>query len=108
MGNDGDGDDATATSDATDSGYVHRPSGEPPDTDGDRAFDWRGWTLVATILFAFVVAPAALLYLPFARSVVASIGLTLRDAYLVLPLVPAFLLGTVAVWSAIRARSDSA
>lgn len=93
---------------ADEAGYVHRPSGEPSGSDGDREFDWRGWTLVGTILFAFIVVPGALLYLPTAQTVVESIGLTLRDAYLVLPLVPAFLLGAVAVWSAIRARSSGA
>jgi len=96
------------TTDSDETGYVHRPSGEPPSVDdGEREFDWRGWTLVATVVFAFLVAPIALLALPAAQSLVASLGLTLRDAYLVLPLVPAFLLGTVAVWSAIRARADT-
>jgi len=91
-----------------DGGYVHRPSGEPPSSeDGEREFDWRGWILVATVVFAFLVVPIALLGLPAAQSVVESLGLTLRDAYLVLPLVPAFLLGAVAVWSAIRARADT-
>jgi len=95
------------TDDADGTGYVHRPSGEPPSDGGEREFDWRGWTLVATIVFAFLVVPGALLGLPAAQSLVASLGLTLRDAYLVLPLVPAFLLGSVAVWSAVRARSDT-
>jgi len=94
-------------SDGDDEGYVHNPSGEPPthSTD-DTEFDWRGWTLVATVVFAFLVVPTALLSLPMARNLVASVGLTLRDAYLVLPLLPAFLLGAVAVWSAIRSRSS--
>lgn len=91
-----------------DEGYVHRPSGEPQTAgeDGGREFDWRGWTLVAAVVFAFLVAPGALLYLQQARSLVAALGLTWVDAYLVLPLAPAFLLATVAVWSAIRARSN--
>lgn len=94
--------------DSDETGYVHRPSGEPSSSDGgDREFDWRGWTLVATVIFAFLVVPGALLGLPAAQSLVASLGLTLRDAYLVLPLVPAFLLGGVAVWSAIKARADT-
>jgi ABC-type glycerol-3-phosphate transport system permease component len=95
------------SSDEGEDGYVHRPSGEPPaEGDSQREFDWRGWTLVATVVFAFLVVPGALLYLPFAQSFVTSLGLQLRDAYLVLPLVPAFLLGAVAVWSAVRARAD--
>ncbi|WP_226023140.1 hypothetical protein [Halomicrobium salinisoli] len=87
-----------------DGGYVHRPSGEPPST-GEREFDWRGWVLVATVVVAFLVIPVSLVALPTAQSFVESLGLSLRDAYLVLPLVPAFALGAVAVWSAVRARS---
>ena len=68
-------------------------------------FDWRGWVLVGVVVVAFLVVPTALLYLPQAQGVVASLGLTLRDAYLVLPLVPAFLLGATAVWAAVRSRS---
>ena len=95
---DGDGDDE---------GYVHRPSGEPSTgSSDDPEFDWRGWTLVAAVVFAFLVVPIALLGLPMAQDLVEWLGLTLRDAYLVLPLLPAFLLGAVAVWSAIRSRSS--
>lgn len=105
-------DGATASESAGDSSgddetYVHQPRSSQPTqaepTDAD--FGWHGWLLVGVIIFAFLVVPIALLYLPQAQSLVRSIGLTLRDAYLVLPLVPAFLLGGVAVWAAIRARS---
>jgi len=88
-----------------DEGYVHRPSGEPPrqaETSDD--FGREGWLLVAMIFLGFLVVPVALLLLPAAQGVVRSLGLTLRAAYLVLPLVPAFLLGAVAVWSALRSR----
>jgi hypothetical protein len=70
-----------------------------------REFDWRGWTLVGAIVVAFLVVPALILYLPAARDLIRSLGLTVRDAYLVLPLLPAFGLGAIAVWSAIRMRS---
>lgn len=85
--------------------YVHRPSGEPPDASAERTFGWRGWVLVAALVFAFLVVPVALLALPHARSFVANLGLTWWDAYLVLPLAPAVLLGVVAVWSAVRSRA---
>lgn len=104
-------DDGTGESTDTDetsaggNGYVHRPSGEPATPDADRTFDWRGWLLVATVAFAFLLVPGALLVLPTAQEFVGSLGLSLRDAYLTLPLLPAFLLGAVAVWSAIRSRS---
>ena len=82
------------------------PAGsDSADQGGSTAFDWRGWILVGAIVVAFLVVPAAILYLPFARDVVQSVGLTLRDAYLVLPLLPAFVLGGLAVWSAVRSRS---
>lgn len=71
----------------------------------EREFDWRGWTLVGAIVVAFLVVPALILYLPASRDLVQAIGLTVRDAYLVLPLLPAFGLGAIAVWSAIRMRS---
>lgn len=100
--------DATSDEETEEAGYVHRPSGEPPaGDDTDREFDWRGWTLVAAVVFAFLVVPGALLYLQTVQSVVESIGLAWVDAYLVLPLLPALLLGTVAVWSAVRARSGA-
>jgi len=96
MSDDGDGD--------TD-GYVHRPSGEPPrQASTTEEFGWEGWVLVGMIVLGFLVIPVAILVLPAAQGVVRSLGLTLRAAYLALPLVPAFLLGAVAVWSALRSR----
>ncbi|WP_254820990.1 hypothetical protein [Haloglomus halophilum] len=67
-----------------------------------REFDWRGWVLVVAILFAFVVIPVALYFLPRAQGFVASLGLSLRDAFLVLPLLPAIVLGALAVWATTR------
>jgi hypothetical protein len=90
-----------------DDGYVHQPRSSPPSRapTGDGEFDWRGWLLVCVIVFAFFVVPGSILLLPEAQGVIGSLGLTLRDAYLVLPLVPAFLLAGVAVWAAVRTRS---
>ncbi|MFC7077079.1 hypothetical protein [Haloarcula halophila] len=96
--------DGSVTVTDDDSGY-ERPSGEPPrQAEPTEGFGWHGWVLVGVVFVAFLVVPAAILYLPAARGIVAALGLTLRDAYLVLPLVPAFVLGTVAVWSALRSR----
>ena len=98
MGNDGR-DDGDAD------GYVHRPSGEPPrQAETSEAFGREGWVLVGMILLGFLVIPIAILFLPAAQGFVQSLGLTLRAAYLALPLVPAFLLGAIAVWSALRSR----
>ena len=112
-------------SDTGDDGYVHDPdaSGRDPDrsppTADDTAarqprntpdpegaeFDWGGWLLVAAVVFAFLIVPGALYLLPTVQDAVASLGLGLRHTYLVLPLLPAFLLGAIAVWSAVRSRS---
>jgi hypothetical protein len=109
-----------------DDGYVHEPGagdGSGADSTGDGAarvddaqprnapepgdaeFDWRGWLLVAAVVVAFLVVPGALYLLPTIQGAVADLGLGLRHTYLVLPLVPAFLLGAIAVWSAVRSRS---
>lgn len=95
----------TDSDDAGQGGYVHRPSGEPPrqaTTSDD--FGTEGWVLVGMIVLGFLVIPVAILALPAAQGFVRSLGLTLRAAYLALPLVPAFLLGAIAVWSALRSR----
>lgn len=97
------------------SGYVHRPESDgTDDTDGESAtgsgegpeFGRSGWVLVGMIGVAFLLVPGAILVLPAAQGVISSLGLTLRDAYLTLPLLPAFALGALAVWSAVRSRSD--
>lgn len=72
-----------------------------PPAPADRSFAWRGWVLVAAIVCAFLVLPAVVVFLPAARGQLRALGLTLRDAYLVVPLVPALVLGAIAVWSAL-------
>lgn len=52
------------------------------------------------LVVCLFVIPGAILGLPAAQDVVASSGLTLRDAYLVLSLPAAILLGAFAAWSA--------
>jgi hypothetical protein len=90
---------------STDSTHVHRPSGEPPQqADTSDEFGRAGWILVGTVFVSFLLVPTAILLLPAAQGLIESIGLTVRAAYLTLPLVPAFALGAVAVWSALRSR----
>lgn len=79
-----------------DRGYVYEPGVEPATSLEDREFDWRGWTLVGVIVFAFLVSPAVILFHP-------PDALPFFVAYLVLPLLPAVLLGIVAV--AVTARA---
>ncbi|AGB36637.1 hypothetical protein [Natronococcus occultus] len=93
-----------------DGGYVHDPStfdddGETSDDadwvetpahpeTADREFDWRGWTLVAVIVFAFIIAPGIILLWPPATDYL--------FALIVLPLIPAVLLAVTAVWATTR------
>lgn len=98
-----------------DSGYVHDPAdfddesardGEEPTGDEwleepahpaatDREFGTRGWILVGVIVFAFVVSPLTIAFWP--------VELGYWFALLILPLFPAVLLATTAVWATTRA-----
>ena len=100
----------------TEDTYTHRPGkveGDRNDRDdrgpeeavadhsapverGREEWDWRGWVLVGVVVVCFLVIPATILILPPVRP--------FKFAYLVLPLIPAFLLGAVAVWSAQRSE----
>lgn len=68
----------------------------------DREFGWRGWVLVGTLFLAFGVVPLSIYLLPRVQGLLTATGLGYRDAYLVLPLVPALLLGALAVWATTR------
>lgn len=84
--------------------YTHRPGKVDSDREdvaenapierGKESFVWRDWILVGLIALCFLVIPATILILPPVRP--------FKFAYLVLPLIPAILLGLVAVWSAQR------
>ncbi|ESP88268.1 hypothetical protein [Candidatus Halobonum tyrrellensis] len=94
----------------TDGGYVHRPSDwdgddRPSDVaddrpsgaaDGEEGLGRAGWVLVGVVVVAFLVVPGAIYLYPAAP---ARLGLRFFAAMLVLPFVPAFLLGVTAVWS---------
>ena len=68
----------------------------------DREFGWRGWILVGMLFVALVVVPVLLYFVPRARWLAASLGLGYRDAFLVLPLLPALVLAALAVWATTR------
>ena len=96
-------DSVESPADANDGGAeARRPHYAPPQNE---TFDWRGWVLVGVVVVSFLVVPIAILFLPHARSLIESFGLTLRAAYLALPMIPAILLGATAVWAAVRART---
>jgi hypothetical protein len=77
--------------------------GERPKPRGaDREFGARGWVLVGMLFLAFGVIPMTIFFLPRAQGLLTTIGLGYRDAFLVLPLLPALLLGAMAVWATTR------
>jgi hypothetical protein len=85
-----DGDDSFEADDA-DALSAEASSDDP----AERTFDWHNWLLVAALVVAFLVVPAFILYQPVRIN-------SFVFTYLVLPLVPAFLLGALAVWAATR------
>ncbi|GAA0466555.1 hypothetical protein MUK72_00890 [Halococcus dombrowskii] len=98
----------------SDDGYVHDPEAFDDDRPrseydeararaADQEFDWRGWVLVGIIVVAFLVVPGLILALPHAGGLLAAVGLTWRDTFLVLPLAPAVALGIAAIWATARA-----
>ena len=113
------GADATADG-TTDGGYVHVPGADEgadaTDSDGDGSgdptaadepaadgFGREGWALTAAIFTCALVIPGIIYVYPYAAG---WFGLPFFATYLALPLVPALLLGLVAVWSMTAATAD--
>jgi cytochrome b subunit of formate dehydrogenase len=99
----------TDTDGSTDGGYVHvpegeaggeAPTGEEPVADG---FGRKGWALTAVLFTCVLVIPGIIYLYPY---VAGWFGLPFFATYLALPLVPAVLLGLVAVWSMTAATRD--
>ncbi len=93
-----EGDGATATDGATTTDGASE-TGEPA-ADG---FGRRGWALTAALFTCVLVIPGIIYVYPYAAG---SFGLTFFGTYLVLPLIPAVLLGLIAVWSMTAATAD--
>ncbi|GAB7090803.1 hypothetical protein JCM18237_10740 [Halorubrum luteum] len=90
-----------------DEGYVHTPSGDDPGGNASApgsdpttvepdGFGRKGWILVAALVLSMLVIPGIIYAYPYAAG---SFGLTFFGTYLLLPLIPAVLLGVLAVWS---------
>lgn len=97
MAGEGDGDPANGPTVDGDGRVAAGASG-----DAGREFGWRGWVLIAWLFIAIVVVPAYLYFYPRAGGTLALFGLGYRATFLVLPLVPAILLGILAVWATTR------
>ncbi len=86
-------------------GYVHDPDQSEADSastepytgkaEGE-GFGKQGWVLVAAVIVCFLVIPGVIYLNPTAP---AQIGWTFFATFLVLPLIPAVILGLIAVWS---------
>lgn len=96
---------ATAGTDGADAGgYVHRPDGATPtDADAGDGSDVaaattgrRGWVLVGVVVTCFLIVPGVVYLRPAAPG---RLGLPFLAAMLVLPMLPAVILGLTAVWS---------
>lgn len=89
----------------SDDSYVHDPNAFADEDAGgasssanepaERTFDRRDWLLVAAIVVMFLVVPVLILLQPLQIN-------SFVFTYLVLPLIPAFLLGALAVWTTTR------
>ncbi|QLG64014.1 hypothetical protein HUG12_07050 [Halorarum salinum] len=105
--------DGAGGSDANgvDEGYVHRPEGQwdertdargrPPADDTGEGLGRAGWVLVGVVVLAFLVIPGVIYLRPATPG---ELGFGFLAAMLVLPMLPAALLGATAVWSAVRGR----
>ncbi|WP_394337240.1 hypothetical protein [Halegenticoccus soli] len=90
---------SASSAEQTDGGYVHRPEGYDADERSEpepTGFGRAGWALVAVVVLSFLVIPGVIYLFPGALS---ELGLPFLVAMLVLPMVPALLLGLTAVWS---------
>ena len=94
QGEDRDGGPSTASSGQSVPRNDPRPGEGGLRVPERKAFGLRGWVLVGVLLLAFLVVPAIILFVPPA-------ALPFEVAFLILPLLPALLLGAVAVWSAL-------
>jgi hypothetical protein len=95
--------EATPTPAAADRGTGERTAAAPAEADAAAGapepgggFGRRGWILVAVVVLSTLVIPGGIYLVP---SLLPSLGVPYLLALLVLPLVPAALLGATAVWS---------
>lgn len=98
--------DEVTTSTGSDGASTDRSRSAADGTDGDaepaREFGLRGWILVGWLVVALVVVPAYLYFYPRADETLSLFGLGYRDTFLFVPLLPALVLGVLAVWAATR------
>jgi hypothetical protein len=88
---------------ATSPSVADGPAAEPASTPEAEGFGRKGWALTAVLFCCVLVIPGVIYAYPYAAG---AFGVTFFATYLALPLVPAALLGLVAVWSMTAATGD--
>jgi cytochrome b subunit of formate dehydrogenase len=94
-----------------DGGYVHRPTDsesttEAPESESEAdsdGFGVRGWVLVAVLVVCLLIVPGVIYVRP---GILSAVGIPYIASLLVLPLLPAVVLGLTAVWSMTAATDD--
>jgi len=86
---------------------TERQTGRPTHVEAAEEIDWRGWLLVCVVITCFLVIPAVILFIPQMSGFISSLGFSMRQAYLVFPMIPAIILGLTAVWAAVATQSPS-
>jgi hypothetical protein len=94
-----------------DGGYVHRPGEtgtdaedrEPEPTVDSDGFGARGWVLVSVLVVCLLIVPGIIYVRP---GILSAIGIPYIASLLVLPLLPAAVLGLTAVWAMTAATND--
>jgi len=101
-----DGDESPAPSHEPDGGPPpgSQQTGRPEYVQAAEEMDYHGWVLVGLVVVCFLVIPTMILYIPQATGLIESLGVSRRQAYLALPMIPAILLGVTAVWAALRTQ----
>ncbi len=96
-------DAAPADGAAASPSVADEPAAEPASTPEAEGFGRKGWALTAVLFCCVLVIPGIIYAYPYATG---ALGVTFFATYLALPLVPAALLGLVAVWSMTAAAGD--
>jgi len=89
-----------AGSSGSDTGGSAGTDPAPSETD---EFGLAGWLLTGMLAVCMLIIPGVIYLYPY---VLGSLGLSFFGTYLVLPLIPAAVLGVVAVWSMTAATHD--
>ena len=95
--------DAAPADGAASPSVADEPAAEPASPPEAEGFGRKGWALTAVLFWCVLVIPGVIYAYPYAAG---AFGVTFFATYLALPLVPAALLGLVAVWSMTAAAGD--